>query len=144
VLIDGDGRPVCSEMWPGNTADVTALVPLIDRLRRRFSIGRVCIVADRGMISVETIAALEARGLLYILGVRERTDNLVRDVVLNDTASFVPLVIEKLANGQQRCREAAASWSCSTQCVARTMRDGLRAPAHARAANRMPKLRRRL
>jgi hypothetical protein len=22
VLIDGDGRPVCSEMWPGNTADV--------------------------------------------------------------------------------------------------------------------------
>jgi hypothetical protein len=23
VLIDGDGRPVCSEMWPGNTADVS-------------------------------------------------------------------------------------------------------------------------
>jgi hypothetical protein len=21
VLIDGDGRPVCSEMWPGNSAD---------------------------------------------------------------------------------------------------------------------------
>jgi transposase len=28
VLIDGDGRPVCSEMWPGNTADVTSLVPV--------------------------------------------------------------------------------------------------------------------
>ena len=53
VLIDGDGRPVCSEMWPGNTADVTALVPVIDRLRKRFAIGRVCIVADRGMISTE-------------------------------------------------------------------------------------------
>ena len=24
VVIDGDGRPVCSEMWPGNTADVTS------------------------------------------------------------------------------------------------------------------------
>ena len=95
VVIDGDGRPVCSEMWPGNTADVTTLVPVIDRLRRRFAIGRVCIVADRGMISAETIAALEARGLLYILGVRERTDKLVRDVVLNDAAPFVPLVIEK-------------------------------------------------
>jgi len=95
VLIDGDGRPVCSEMWPGNTADVTTLVPVIERLRHRFAIGRVCIVADRGMISAETIAALEARGLLYILGVRERTDKLVRDVVLNDTANFVPLVIEK-------------------------------------------------
>jgi Transposase DDE domain len=95
VLIDGDGRPVCSEMWPGNTADVTSLVPVIDRLRRRFAIGRVCVVADRGMISAETIAALEQRGLLYILGVRERTDKLVRDVVLNDAAPFVPLIIEK-------------------------------------------------
>lgn len=95
VLIDGDGRPVCSEMWPANTADVTALVPVIERLRQRFSIGRVCIVADRGMISAETIAALETRDLRYILGVRERTDKLVRDVVLNDTEPFVPLVIEK-------------------------------------------------
>ena len=60
VLIDGDGRPVCSEMWPGNPADVTSVVPVIDRLRQRFAIGRVRIVADRGMISVETIAALEA------------------------------------------------------------------------------------
>jgi hypothetical protein len=56
VLIDGDGRPVCSEMWPGNTADVTTLIPVIDRLRRRFHIARVCVVADRGMISAETIA----------------------------------------------------------------------------------------
>ena len=94
VLIDGDGRPVCSEMWPGNTADVTSLVPVIDRLRRRFAIGRVCVVADRGMISAETIAALEARGLLYILGARE-PDKLVRDVVLNDAAPFVPLIVEK-------------------------------------------------
>ena len=82
-------------MWPGNTADVTVLVPVIDRLRKRFSIGRICIVADRGMISAETIAALEARGLLYILGVRERNDKLVREVVLEDTAPFVPLTIEK-------------------------------------------------
>src|SRR5215510_129547 len=95
VLIDGDGRPVCSEMWPGNTTDVKILVPVIDRLRQRFAIGRVCIVADRGMISAETIAALEARDLRYLLGVRERTDKLVREVVLNDTAPFVPLIIEK-------------------------------------------------
>ena len=37
VLIDGDGRPVCSEMWPGNTADVASLLPVIDRLQRPFS-----------------------------------------------------------------------------------------------------------
>jgi transposase len=95
VLIDGDGRPVCSEMWPGNTADVTTLIPVIDRLRRRFDIARVCVVTDRGMISAETIAELEARKLLYILGVRERTDKLVRELVLDDPAPFVPLAMKK-------------------------------------------------
>jgi transposase len=53
VLIDGAGRPVCSEMWPGNTADVTTLIPMIDRLRRRFDIARVR----------EQIAMLQSRTL---------------------------------------------------------------------------------
>ena len=95
VLIDGDGRPVCSEMWPGNTADVTTLIPVIDRLRRRFAIARVCVVADRGMISAETLAELEAHRLLYILGVRERSDKLVRELVLDDGAPFIPLTMKK-------------------------------------------------
>src|SRR5512144_1253262 len=93
VLIDGDGRPVCSEMWPGNTADVTTLIPVI--VRRRFDIARVCVVADRGMISAETVAELEARRLLYILGVRERSDKLVRELVLEDPAPFVPFTMSK-------------------------------------------------
>src|SRR3954464_5340647 len=93
VIIDQQGRPVCSEMWPGNVADVTTLVPVIDRLRGRFGIGRVCVVADRGMICAETIAALEARGLEYVLGARERTDSLVRTVVLADKKPFTPLCI---------------------------------------------------
>src|SRR5919108_529623 len=95
VLIDGDGRPVCSEMWPGNTADVTTLIPVIDRLRKRFAIGRICVVADRGTISAEIMAELEARRLLYILGVRERSDKLVRELVLDDPTPFVPLVMKK-------------------------------------------------
>ena len=51
IIMDQNGRPVCSEMWPGNTTDVITLIPVIDRLRQRFAVGRVCIVADRGMIS---------------------------------------------------------------------------------------------
>jgi DDE family transposase len=95
VLIDGDGRPVCSVMWPGNTADVSTFIPVIDRLRRRFDIARVCVVADRGMISAETMAELEARRLLYILGVRERSDKLVRELALADPAPFVPFTLSQ-------------------------------------------------
>ena len=73
---------------------------MIDRLRARFGIGRVCVVADRGMISAATIAALEERGLEYVLGARERTDALVRSVVLADRKPFTPLCVERAGGGQ--------------------------------------------
>jgi hypothetical protein len=93
VIVDQHGRPVCSEMWPGNTADVTTLMPVVERLRRRFGIGRVCVVADRGMISAATISALEQRGLEYILRGRERSSKEVREIVLADPRPCVPLVV---------------------------------------------------
>ena len=96
LVVDGDGRPICTEMWPGNTADVTTLLPVVDRLRQRFSIGRVCVVADRGMISAETIAGLEERKLEYILGARERSDA----VVLDNDDPFVLLVERKTGETQ--------------------------------------------
>ena len=95
VVIDEDGRPVCSEMWPGDSADVTTLIPVIDRLRQRFGIGRVCVVADRGMISAQTIEALEERRLEYVLGVRERLTKEVREVVLADEAPMVTITVPR-------------------------------------------------
>jgi hypothetical protein len=97
VVIDGTGRPICSELWPGNTTDVTTLLPVIERLKTRFLIARICIVADRGMIAADTIAELEARNLDYILGVRERATKEVRGVIA-DPAAWVPLSILKAAD----------------------------------------------
>ena len=54
--------------------------------------------ARRGMISAKTIAELEARRLLYVLGVRERTDRLVRELVLDDPAPFVPFTLARRRN----------------------------------------------
>jgi transposase len=83
VLAD-DGTPICSEIWPGNVADVTTLLPVIRRLKGRFGIGQVCVVADRGMISDETIRQIESKhlDLKYILGARMRSDHEVRDLAL--------------------------------------------------------------
>jgi hypothetical protein len=84
AVLDGQGRPICCELWPGNTADVSTLVPVVDRLRARFGVSKVCIVADRGMISQDTIDELEkpGRGWQYILGARMRAQSEVRDDVL--------------------------------------------------------------
>ena len=85
AVLDAEGRPVCCELWPGNTTDVTTLVPIVDRLRNRFSIGQVCIVADRGMISAKTIRELESpeRRWQYILGARMRKQKEVSHEVLS-------------------------------------------------------------
>lgn len=76
------GRPVCCELWQGNHADGNSLLPVVDRLRRRFGLKRVCWVADRGMISKDTIEGLEKRKLEYILGARMRKQKEVREEVL--------------------------------------------------------------
>jgi transposase len=98
VVIDETGRPICSEMWPGNTADVTTLIPVITRLRERFGLNRVCIIADRGMVSANTIARLEANKIEYILGVREKRSIEIA-AVLADETPFVSLTVPK-ANGR--------------------------------------------
>ncbi len=83
AVIDDRGRPICCEMWPGNTADVKTLIPIAERMRKRFGIGRFCIVADRGMISDNTVKELEEAGIPYILGVRMRLVKKVKAEVLS-------------------------------------------------------------
>lgn len=85
VVINDEGRPICCEMWPGNTTDVKTLVTISQGLRQRFSIQRFCIVADRGMMSAENVKYLEAEKgdpIPYILGTRMRKDKEVREQIL--------------------------------------------------------------
>ena len=84
--------------------------PIASALRHR-----VCVVADRGMISAEAIAQLEARRLLYILGVRERTYKVVGELVLDDPAPFVPLALTK--RGKEIDYEAKTVMLAGRRCI---------------------------
>jgi hypothetical protein len=97
LVLDLHGWPLCCELWPGNTADVTTLLPVVRRLRERFRVRRVCIVADRGMISAETITALESKELDcdYILGARMRSVKEVRERVLSDRSDYQEITPER-------------------------------------------------
>ena len=85
VILDGEGRPLCCELWPGNVTDVKTLIPVVDRLQQRFRIRSICIVADRGMISQETIAELqsEKRQVHFLLGARLRNVKEIYENVLS-------------------------------------------------------------
>lgn len=95
VMIDSKGKPVCCEMWPGNMADVNSLIPVTDRIRSRFHPGQFCIVADRGMISADTLKKLHHREIPYILGTRMRKVNEVKRDVLSRSGRYREVHPEK-------------------------------------------------
>lgn len=97
LVLDVHGRPLCCELWPGNTADVKSLLPVVQRLRQRFRVRRVIIVADRGMISAQTIAALESKEIDcdYILGARMRAVKEISERVLADRSRYQEVTPER-------------------------------------------------
>lgn len=97
VVLDNKGQPLCCEMWSGNTADVKTLVPVIKRMKKRFGIGRVIIVADRGMISKEVLTWLQTRdnNMQYILGARMRKVVEVKRDVLSCGGRYEEVYPEK-------------------------------------------------
>ena len=131
VVVDGQGRPICTEMLPGNTADATVLLPVVDRLRERFHIGRVCVVADRGMISAATIAALEERKLEYILGARERSSAVIRRLVLEDEQPLTPLLVERARGETQLFVKEVKVGDGALHSVPQPGRGGTRSPRAA-------------
>lgn len=97
VVLDAKGTPICCELWPGNTTDVKSLIPIVEKMKKRFRISNICIVADRGMISQETIDELESPQTKwkYILGARMRRQKEVRMRVLSRAGAFREIVPER-------------------------------------------------
>jgi transposase len=88
AVLDDSGRPICCAMWPGNTTDVTTLLPELERLQSRFSVGQFCVVADRGMISANTLAKLDADETPYILGTRMRKVKRINTEILTRAGRY--------------------------------------------------------
>lgn len=88
VVMRRDGLPVACEVWPGNTADVTTVKPVIERLRKRFKIKKVVFVCDRGMVSKANLEALTEAGYQYIVGMKMRGVREVRDEVLGRAGRY--------------------------------------------------------
>jgi Transposase DDE domain len=97
LAVDVQGRPICCELWPGNTADVTTLKPLVARMRQRFRLRQLTVVADRGMVSQATLETFEASvpPVRYIVGVRMRRQKEVSLAVLGQAGRWLESVPER-------------------------------------------------
>ena len=71
LLTDLAGRPVAVQVYAGNTGDPATVGDQVDKLRERFSLSRVVIVGDRGMLTQAQIGKLKQHpGLGWISSLR--------------------------------------------------------------------------
>jgi transposase len=70
LLCDAEGRPVAIEVFPGGLHDDKTLPAQIEKLRKRFGLTTLVVVADRGMVTranLEALAAEEGVGWITAL-----------------------------------------------------------------------------
>lgn len=70
LLVDTEGRPIGFDLFPGNTFEGHTLIEALKKLRNRFQIRQVIIVADRGINSKLNLYAIKQAGFDYIVGTR--------------------------------------------------------------------------
>jgi hypothetical protein len=97
MALDVEGRPICCEMWPGNTADVKTLIPIAKRMKERFRLREITVVADRGMVSKRPWKPPKKSEppVRYIVGVRMRRQKEVNTSVLGSRARWFESVPER-------------------------------------------------
>jgi len=84
LLIDSSGIPITYETFPGNTNDCETYVPVFKQVRKDFELGRIIIVADKGINTGDNIAhcILSGNGYVFSQTVRGGHKEL-KDFVLN-------------------------------------------------------------
>jgi transposase len=74
LVLDGDGFPLCSQVFPGNASEPATLALMLDGLQGKNPLPseKPVIIMDAGIASAENIAWLSERGYLYLVVGRER------------------------------------------------------------------------
>lgn len=94
LLVTGDGIPIAHRVFDGNTRDSTTLPTVMADLQERFGVGRIALVADRGLISESNLTEISTAGFDHVIATRLHRDPDVAAVLHaaahNDT-DWVPV-----------------------------------------------------
>lgn len=74
LLCTGDGVPIAHHVFAGNTNDAATLAEVLEDLQARFAVGPICVVADRGLISVANVEVVADAGFDHIFATRLHRD----------------------------------------------------------------------
>ena len=81
LLVTGDGIPIAHHVFAGNTSEVKTLPSVMEDLQKRFGVGKIALVADRGLISEDNLAEVGAHGFEHVMATRLHHDEDVAAVL---------------------------------------------------------------
>ena len=85
LFMDSLGLPMCYGLFPGNTNDCLTLKPMVQKLQTNYNIGKVIVVADKGLNTGKNIMYQKAIGNGYVMSLSIRGANQeLKDYVLNE------------------------------------------------------------
>ena len=70
LAVTKQGLPVSYELFAGNFYEGHTLVPVIEKLKAKFAIKRIILVADSGLFNTENLHFLEENNIEFIVGAR--------------------------------------------------------------------------
>lgn len=100
LLVTGDGIPIAHRMFPGNTQDATTMPSVLDDLQARFGVGRIAVVADRGLIPEDNLADIAAAGFDHVIATRLHRDPdvaAVLEAAAQDDVVWTPVAAGRTA-----------------------------------------------
>jgi len=84
LLTDSCGIPITYGLFPGNTNDCETYVPIFKEIQREYNLGRIIVVADKGMNTGDNIAYCLLSGNGYVFSQTVRGGNKeLKDYVLD-------------------------------------------------------------
>ena len=85
LFMDTDGIPITYKLFPGNAPDKTTLIPMLSRIQQDYSLGRIIVVADKGLTTGDNIWYTLSAGNGYVLSYSIRgADQEFKNYVLNE------------------------------------------------------------
>lgn len=84
LMVTSDGLPVDYEIFAGDTYEGHTLIPALTKIRKKYHLAKIVLVADSALLSQENLAELEEEGLEYIVGARlKKVKNKLKDEILD-------------------------------------------------------------
>ena len=83
LLMDTNGIPVSYDLFPGNMNDCETFMPVLDKIKQEFEVGRFVVVADKGVHTADNIAfnLVDGHGYVYSQTVRGANKEFKRYVL---------------------------------------------------------------